>query len=89
MNRISVPPADVDARLRDAFASVLGIAANDVHPALDRAGTANWSSLNHLLLISELELRFGVAFSNGDIMSIETYADLGAVLTRLLPSARP
>ena len=79
--------ADAEARLRDIFASVLGIPHEEIGPALDRSTAANWSSLNHLLLISEIELRFDVAFSNADIAAVAGYADLSSALARQLETA--
>ena len=87
MNPTPALPADADARLRDIFADILGLPAEDVGPALDRSTTANWSSLNHLLLISEIELRFEVAFSNAEIAAVQGYGDVSGALARQLQRA--
>ena len=81
------PPAlqdETEARLRDIVAGVLGIPIAEIGPELERAAAANWSSLNHLLLISEIELQFQVAFTNADIAAIERYADVSRALARQL-----
>ena len=87
MNPTPVLRADSEARLRAIFASVLGVGLDDVGPLLERSAVTSWSSLNHLLLISEIELRFDVTFTNADIAAIAGYADLSAVLARRLEAA--
>ena len=87
MNPTPALRTDAEARLREIFASVLGIHVDHVGPALERSTAANWSSLNHLLLISEIELRFEVAFSNADIATVGGYRDLCDALARQLQAA--
>ena len=56
--------ADVEARVRELLAQVLDVPASEVGPGFTEASTANWTSLNHLMLVSQLESEFGLFLSN-------------------------
>ena len=53
-------------------------------PGSIAATTAGWSSLQHLMLVSQLESRFGVTFTNREIPELASYdAIVGALAGRL------
>jgi hypothetical protein len=42
-------------------------------PGLTQASTPSWTSLNHLMLVSQLESEFGRFFSNEEIRQLASY----------------
>ena len=77
---------DVAARVRDVLAKVLDLAPTEIGPELSTATSGAWTSLNHLMLISELENEFGLVFSNQDIKGLTSYSAIVEALRRRLDS---
>ncbi|HEX2638906.1 MAG TPA: acyl carrier protein [Gemmatimonadales bacterium] len=65
--------ADVEARVRALLAQVLDVPASDVGPGFSEASTATWTSLNHLMLVSQLESEFGLFLSNEQIRQLTSF----------------
>lgn len=78
--------SDVAARAREVLARVLDLAPADISPELSTATAGSWTSLNHLMLVSELENEFGVVFSNHDIKGLTSYSAILEALGRRLDS---
>ena len=58
----------------------------DVPDDISRKGTAEWDSLKHLILISNLEAEFNVSIEPEDITEMNSISDIEAVMIRLLKS---
>ena len=78
---------EVANRVREVLAQVLDLPVAEVGPALSTSTSAAWTSLNHLMLISQLENEFGVVFSNQEIKDLTSYSAILATLQRRLDSA--
>lgn len=76
--------SQVADRLRVVMAQVLDLEPADVGPGLTSATSAAWTSLNHLMLVSQLENEFGVVFSNQEIKELTSYTAILETLTRRL-----
>jgi acyl carrier protein len=63
-------------QVRATMASVFGVRAETLPPALVREQYPKWDSLNHVTLIVALEEQFGVQFSLRDIGAIASLDDL-------------
>jgi acyl carrier protein len=59
---------------------VFGVDAALVTPDLHRDDVANWDSLGHLRLITELEDRLGVSIPIEDFAKIQTVGDFQSYL---------
>lgn len=71
------------ADVRELLAQVTHTSESAIGPGFDCATTAGWSSLQHLMLVSQLEARFGVTFTNQEIPELATYdAIVGALAER-------
>lgn len=79
--------AELEAGVRELLAQVTHMPAAAIGPGFDCAQSAGWSSLQHLMLVSQLESRFDVTFSNQEMPSLATYdAIVNALASRLDPS---
>ncbi|HET6579917.1 MAG TPA: acyl carrier protein [Gemmatimonadales bacterium] len=75
----------VEARVRELLAQVLDMPASDVGPGLTQASAPSWTSLNHLMLVSQLESEFGLFLSNEEIRQLTSYDRIVETVAR--PSA--
>ncbi|MGH7720390.1 MAG: acyl carrier protein [Gemmatimonadaceae bacterium] len=82
---MSLPlPRDVDERLRSLLAQVMDVEPAQVGAGFGNATCASWTSLKHLMLVSQLESSFDVMFSNREIPELTSYEAITAVLARRL-----
>lgn len=66
-------PAEIAPRVRELLAQILDVPAARVGPGFSSESTAGWTSLNHLMLISQLEDEFEVVFSNQEIRDLISF----------------
>jgi acyl carrier protein len=78
--------AQVASRVREVLAQVLDLRPAEIGPELSAATSSAWTSLNHLMLISQLENEFGVVFSNQEIVDLTSYSAILETLGRRLDS---
>ena len=78
--------AQVAAQVRRLLAQVLDVPEASVGPDLTSSSSSAWTSLNHLMLISQLESEFGVVFSNQEIRQLTSYTAIIDTLGRRLGS---
>ena len=74
------------ARVRELLAQVLDVPESTVGPEFSAASAGSWTSLNHLMLISQLESEFGVVFSNQEMRELTSYGAIVTTLERRLDS---
>jgi acyl carrier protein len=74
------------ARVREVMAQVLDLKPDEVGPELSADTSSAWTSLNHLMLISQLENEFGVVFSNQEIKELTSFPAIVETLRRRLDS---
>lgn len=55
------------------LAQVSGAPAERIGPGFDLQQVGGWSSLRQLMLVSQLESRFGVGFENSDLPALSTF----------------
>ena len=73
----------IAARVRELLAHV---PESTVGPEFSAASAGSWTSLNHLMLISQLESEFGVVFSNQEMRELTSYGAIVTTLERRLDS---
>jgi acyl carrier protein len=73
-------------RVRRLLSQVLDVPEASVGPELSSTSSAAWTSLNHLMLISQLESEFGVVFSNQEIRQLTSFTAIVDTLGRRLGS---
>jgi acyl carrier protein len=76
----------METRVREVMAQVLDLPAGGIGPELSTATSGAWTSLNHLMLISQLESEFGVVFSSQEIRELTSFPAIVETLGRRLDS---
>ena len=76
----------IEARIRELMAQVLDLPPAEIGPELSTSTSSAWTSLNHLMLISQLESEFGVVFSNQEIRELTSFSAILETLGRRLDS---
>jgi acyl carrier protein len=74
----------VEPRLREIVAQVMGVSEAEV-PGLTSEASSTWTSLNHLMLISQVEAAFGITLTNAEIAESTSYEGLAATVRRYDP----
>jgi acyl carrier protein len=77
----------VEERVRGLLAQVLDVAPETIGPGFTAASVPSWTSLNHLMLVSQVETEFGVFFSNQEIRDIDSFDRLVEVVSGHLRAA--
>ena len=72
---------DLEGRIRGLLAQVLDVPAETVGPGFSAASTPAWTSLNHLMLVSQIENEFGVFFTNQEIRDLDSFDRLVEVVS--------
>ena len=58
---------DIEYNLFKIFAKVFGLMDNSINMSTSQKNLENWDSLNHILLIVEIEKKFDIKFKVGEI----------------------
>ena len=78
--------SQVAARVRAVLAEVLGLPPAEIGPEVSVDTSGAWTSLNHLMLVSQLENEFGLVFTNREIKDLTSLPAILEILTRRLDS---
>ena len=70
--------------LTDVFRKVLGDPALTLTPETTAEGVRNWNSLNHIIIVVEVERRFGIKFLTGEMEELENVGGLVDLIERRL-----
>jgi acyl carrier protein len=79
-----VPEATFEPTLKAVISEVLEVPIEDIGPGFNGPDHPTWSSLNHLMLVSQVERHFGVTFSNHELPELTSYERLREALARRL-----
>ena len=69
-------------RYQDIFMSIFNVDAEELNETFNFKDVAEWDSMTHLTLISELEDAFDVMFETEDILHFGGYNNGMKILTR-------
>jgi acyl carrier protein len=58
------------ARVQAILSQVLGVPAERIQPGFSADSAPEWTSLNHLMLVSQIESEFGVFFSSQEVQQL-------------------
>ncbi|MCA9753629.1 MAG: acyl carrier protein [Gemmatimonadetes bacterium] len=75
-------------RIRTIVADVLGVAATKLPPEASQSDVPEWTSLNHLRLITELESAFGVELTMDEALALTSLPRIRERLERDQHDAR-
>lgn len=71
---------DIAGKVRSVLAQVLDVPAPRIGPGFTAESTPAWTSLNHLMLISQLEGEFGIVFTNQQIQELTSFDRIVAAI---------
>jgi acyl carrier protein len=74
----------ISSRVRELLAEVLDVPAASIGPGFSAESAPTWTSLNHLMLISQIENEFRVFFSNQEIRDLTSYDQIVESIARHL-----
>ncbi len=74
------------SRVRALLSEVMDVPAESIGPEFSSSSSSAWTSLNHLMLISQLENEFEVVFSNQEIRDLTSFGAIVGALGRRLDS---
>jgi acyl carrier protein len=66
----------MDKKLKSIMADLFVCEISDIHSNTKRDDLSNWDSLQHLILVSEIEESFSVTFTPEEINSIQSYSNI-------------
>lgn len=69
-------------QLSEIVARVFDIPVDKVIDDLSREKFETWTSLNHLLLISEIEMEMGVEFTSDEVLKITNFKELREIVSK-------
>lgn len=72
----------IQARVRELLSQVLDIPQESIGPEFSQALTPSWTSLIHLMLISQIESEFGVFLSNQEISDLTSFTQIVETLAK-------
>jgi acyl carrier protein len=67
-------------QLREVVAKSFGIPVESVTDNLSRENLEAWTSLNHLLLVTDVEEQMGIRLTSDEVLKIHTYKDLREIV---------
>lgn len=73
--------SSVEERLRQLVAKVLGVDPGK-HASLSMSTVPEWDSMNHLLLITEIEKEFCFKFTTQEVIDVNGLDDILAVMKK-------
>ena len=68
-------------QLREVVAKSFGIPIDSVNDGLSRDTLEAWTSLNHLLLVTDVEEQLGIRLTSDEVLKIRTYKDLREIVS--------
>ena len=63
----------IDGRVRELLAQVLDVPPAKIGPGFSATSAGSWTSLNHLMLVSQLEAEFQTVFSSAEIQELSSF----------------
>ena len=73
----------MDDKILEVIAKVLEVEPDSIELDSGIGDMPEWTSMNHLNVIANLEREFSIKFSQSDIMDLEDISDLIALTKRL------
>lgn len=74
----------ITTQVRELLAKVLDVPAGSISTGFSAEAAPAWTSLNHLMLISQIENDFGISFSNQEIRRLDSFEQIVETVARHL-----
>ena len=70
----------INEKLRNICAKIFNITKDEVSPDISKSSTPEWDSLNHLMLLTEIEKELKIKFTASETVKIKSISDIEAIL---------
>ncbi|MCK4484729.1 MAG: acyl carrier protein [Candidatus Thorarchaeota archaeon] len=77
---------DAEDALAEIISKALLLEIDELTDDLKRGDYEPWDSMAHLVLISEIENKFGIIFEDDEVVDIWTVADIRSLLSKKISS---
>ena len=67
-------------QLAKIFARVLKIPEANINEGISRGNIVEWDSLNHLMLLTEIEKSYNVKFAASDVLKMNSFKEIDLFL---------
>jgi acyl carrier protein len=74
--------SNITSKLQEIFRSVFEDKSLEINPETSAKDVANWDSMNHILLITEIENQFEISFEMDDLIEMKSVGDIVAAILR-------
>lgn len=71
-----------EEEIRTVFRDVLGVPDLELADDLTAADVDSWDSLNHIILVTEIEDLLGVTFTTPDLLGLHNVGDFKQLISR-------
>lgn len=78
---------DIMAKLEEVFKDVFDLPELTLSPETTADEIDEWDSVNHIMLVVEIERQFGVKFHTAEIEEMKNVGDLAKLIQAKLPAA--
>lgn len=72
---------DISKKVISSIASAIGVDASLLSDDIGPGDLAQWDSLKHLAVLSQLEQDFSIAFAVDEVLDMETIEDIVQLIT--------
>ena len=66
----------IEAKVKEIIAKILNVSADDIEDDTAIGDIAEWDSLHHIQIISEIEKEFGFQFTPDVMLDLEDVSDI-------------
>lgn len=74
--------SNITLKLQEIFRSVFEDKMLEINSETSAKNVSNWDSMNHILLITEIENQFDVSFEMDDLIEMKSVGDIVAAILR-------
>ncbi len=74
--------SNITSKLQEIFRSVFEDKMLEINSETSAKNVPNWDSMNHILLITEIENQFDVSFEMDDLIEMKSVGDIVAAILR-------
>ena len=75
---------NMDEKVRNLFRDVLGVPDLELVDDMTASDVPSWDSLNHIILVTEIEDLLEIEFTTSDLLALHNVGDFKALIARKL-----
>ncbi len=71
---------DTGVKLQEIFRDIFDDEELEIYDEMTAADISEWDSLTHMVLIEEIEDKFGISFSTEEVMKIKSIGEIKKII---------